>query len=261
MFFKNLLCCFALEIKPWNMKKQISQRNFNMPDADLYVQCMERIRLAHRDIALFEPFNYPLDRLKGFANLCEKYRNEPDDNEYVGDQMIATEKKDAAADNLRVAIRGVMTRVAMKFHDKTGRYRKFGTTKMTDMSDPALLFCGRRVIRVARLSLDFLTETGLNEAHLKKVADACTDLEQAMHIQQDRLHERDIAVERRMEAGNKIYEELVKLSEIGKTIWEERGDKAKYEQYCIFESNADYKKAVKEGRKDRPKSAQLRLDG
>lgn len=242
-----------------DMKKQPGNRNFNMTDADLYVQCMERVRLAQRDFALFEPFNYSADRLKGFANLCEKYRNEPDDNEYVGDQMIATEKKDTAADNLRVAIRSVMTRVAMKFHDKTGRYRKFGTFKLSDLSDPALLFCGRRVIRVARQSMDFLTETGLKEDHLKKIADCCEALELAMHIQQDRLHERDIAVERRMEAGNKLYDELVKLAEIGKTIWEERGDKAKFEQYCIYEHNAEYKKALKEGAENRPKSTVLKM--
>jgi hypothetical protein len=240
------------------MKKQAGQRNFNMTDADLYVQCMERIRLAHRDIALFEQYGYEIDRLKGFSNRCEKYQNQPDDHEHTGDQMIATEKKDVAAEKLRTAIRGVMTRVSMKFHDKTGRYRKFGTAKLGDMTDPTLLFCGRRVVRVARQSLDFLSETGLNETHLKRISDACADHELAMNIQQDRIHERDIAVETRMELGNLIYEELVKLSEIGKNIWEEKGDLAKHEQYCIYESNAPYKKALKTDGAEKPKSAQLR---
>ncbi len=230
------------------MKKQISNRNFNMPDADLYVQAMERVRFAQRDLALFEPFGITAERLVGLASLCEKFRAEPDDHE-----------KDAAADRLRVAIRAVMARVAMKFHDKTGRYRKFGTFKLSDFSDAALLFCGRRVIRVSRQTMDFLTETGLNESHLKKIADCCTDLETAMHIQQDRWHDRDIAVERRMEMGNKIWEELVKLAEVGKTVWEERGDRLKYEQYVIYEPNPEYVKAVKEGLRNKPKSSELRL--
>lgn len=29
-----------------------------------------------------------------------------------------------------------MTRVAMKFNNRTGRYRKFGTAKLGDMTDP-----------------------------------------------------------------------------------------------------------------------------
>ena len=125
------------------MKKQPGQRNFNMPDPDLYVMCLERIRLAHRDLVHFEKYGYSLDRLKGFANQCEQYKNLPDDHEMVGDQMISTEKKGASADRLRAAIRGVMTRVALKFHDKTGRFRKFGTSKLGDMTDPHLLFCAR----------------------------------------------------------------------------------------------------------------------
>lgn len=226
------------------MKKQPGQRNFNMPDPDLYVMCMERIRLAHRDQAHFEKYGYSLDRLKGFANQCEQYKNLPDDHEMVGDQMISTEKKGAAADRLRAAIRGVMTRVAMKFHDKTGRFRKFGTSKLGDMTDPHLLFCARRVVRVARAQLDFLPETGLNENHIRKVADAATDFEQALNIQHDRWHDRDIAVEQRMNLGNKIYVELVKVSDIGKNIWE-LTDRTKYDQYCIYESNADYKRELK----------------
>ncbi len=235
------------------MKKQPGQRNFNMPDADLYVDCMNRIRFAHRDIQFFEQYGYGLERLKAFSAMAEQFRNLPDDHEMVGDQMIATEKKQDQAEKLRSAIRSVMTRVAMKFHDKTGRYRKFGTAKLGDMSDPHLLFCARRVVRVARQQIDFLADTGLNENLLRRVTDAATDFEQSMHIQQDRWHDRDISVERRMDLGNKIYAEMVQLADIGKDIWEGK-DTAKYEQYCIYESNAEYKKELKK-RKTVPAAA------
>ena len=158
--------------------------------------------------------------------------------------MISTEKKGLAGEALRTAIRGVMTRVALKFHDKTGRYRKFGTAKLGDMTDPQLLFCGRRVVRVARAQIDFLGDVGVNENVLKRVADAAAAFETAMNIQHDRLHERDIAVERRMDQGNKIYAELVTVCNIGKDAWASR-DRPKYDQYCIYESNNDQKKERK----------------
>jgi hypothetical protein len=217
---------------------------YNVPDADLYVQCMEAMRNAHRDQTLFTQYNYSIDRLKGFKSLCDQFRNLTDDDELVGDQMITTEKKNTAADKLRASIRSIMTRVAMKFHDKTGRYRKFGTSKLGDMSDPQLLFCGRRVVRVARQQVDFLAETGLNENVIQRVVDACSEFENALNIQQDKLHDRDIAVERRMEIGNRIYTELVILCDIGKDIWAER-DRIKYDQYCLYESNNDQKIARK----------------
>lgn len=226
------------------MKKQAVHRQYNFPDADLYVQCMERIKYAQRDQVHFQQYGYDAGRLAGFKNLCDKFRALPDDDEIVGDQMLATEKKDAAAERLKSAIRSLMTRVAMKYNNRSGRYRKFGTAKMGDMTDAQLLFCGRRVARVARQQIDFLAEVGVNENVIKKITDACADFESALNIQQDKVADRDIAVERRIERGNKLYQELVVLCDIGKDIWAER-DTVKYENYCIYESNNEQKKTRK----------------
>lgn len=226
------------------MKKQSGHRQYNFPDADLYVQCMERIKYAHRDLDRFEKYGYGKDRLKGFLTKCEKFRALPDDDELLGDQMITTEKKYAAAEKLKTAIRSLMTRVAMKYSNRSGRYRKFGVAKLGDMTDAQLLFCGRRVARVARQQIDFLGEVGVNERVIQKVLDACRDFENALNIQQDRVAERDIAVERRVEQGNVLYLELVTLCNIGKDIWAEI-DPVKYENYTIYESNNEQKKARK----------------
>ncbi len=226
------------------MKKQAVNRQYNFPDADLYVQCLERIRYAQRDVKQFEQYGYGAGRIKGFAAMCDKFRALPDDDEVLGDQMITTEKKNSASEKLKGAIRSIMTRVAMKYNNRSGRYRKFGTAKMGDMTDAQLLFCGRRVSRVARQQLDFLAEVGVNENVIQKVTDACRAFENALNIQQDKVAERDIAVERRTEQGNKLYQELVTLCNIGKDIWAET-DPVKYENYTIYESNNEQKKARK----------------
>ena len=158
----------------------------------------------------------------------------------VGDQMIVTDKKYAAAEKLKASIRSIMTRVNMKFSNRTGRYRKFGTAKMGDMTDAQLLFCGRRVVRVARQQIDFLDDVGINENVIGKVAEATQAFETALNIQQDKVADRDIAVENRIESGNLIYKEMVMLCDIGKDIWGET-DLAKYENYAIYESNNDQK--------------------
>jgi len=226
------------------MKKQAGNRQYNFPDADLYLQCMERIKYAHRDIVQFEQYGYDKERLVKFKVMCDKLRALPDDDELVGDQMVTTEKKYKAAENLKTAIRSVMTRVAIKYTNRSGRYRKFGTAKMGDMTDAQLLFCGRRVARVARQQIDFLEEVGVNEKNISRVVDACRDFENALNIQQDKVSDRDISVERRVEQGNKLYNEMIVLCNIGKDVWAEN-DKVKYEQYCIYESNNDQKKARK----------------
>jgi hypothetical protein len=230
------------------MKKQPGHRQYNIPDADLYVKCLEIIKLSLRDIDLFKKYGYDLDRLKTFKTMCDRFNTLPDDDELVGDQMTTTEKKDAAGEKLKNAIRSVMTRVEMKFNNRTGRYRKFGTAKMGDMTDPQLLFCGRRVVRVARKEIDFFAEVGLNDTIIQRVQEAAQDFENAMNIQQDKVADRDISVEKRMEQGNKLYQEMIVACNIGKDIWAEM-DPVKYEQYVVYESNNDQKIARKEREK------------
>ncbi len=226
------------------MKKQPENRVYNFPDADLYVQCLERLKYAKRDFKLFADYGYDKGKMEAFYNRCERFKELPNDDETVGDQMIVTQKKYDAADKLKAAIRSMMTRVAVKYHNKSGRYRKFGTAKLGDMTDAQLLFCGRRVARVARQQIDFLAEVGVNEKVISKVVDAYQTFENAMHIQQDRVSERDISVERRVELGNKIYQDLIMLCNIGKDLWNDK-DPVKYQNYCIYESNNEQKKARK----------------
>jgi len=116
------------------------------------------------------------------------------------------------------------------------------------MTDAQLIFCGRRVVRVARQQLDFLAETGVNENVIRRVAEATRQLEKAVNIQQDKVADRDISVERRVEQGNKLYDWLITLCNIGKDIWAEK-DPVRYENYCIYESNNEQKKARKTSQK------------
>jgi hypothetical protein len=226
------------------MKKQSINREYNFPDADLYSQCLERIQYIKRDHKEFDTYSYNSEKVAAFEAIVKRFGDLPDDDELIGEQMIATQKKNEAAELLKTTIRSVMTRVATKIDQKSGRYRKFGTHKMNDMSDPNLLLCGLRVARVAEQLLPFLDEAGLKQEHIDRVRQATKAFENAIHIQQDKVADRDIAVEKRVEIGNELYRELVLVCNIGKDVWAEK-NKAKYENYTIYESNNDQKKAKK----------------
>jgi hypothetical protein len=231
------------------MKKQNSNREYNFPDSDLYSQCRERIQYMKRDRQEFESYAYNSQKVQSFELLCKVFSDQPDDDELIGNQMEATDKKNKAKEKLKTAIRSVMTRVASKYNPRSGHYRKFGTIKMNDMSDPKLLLCGRRVVRVSNKLLDFLAETGLRQIHIDAVQKASGGFENMIHIQHDKVSDRDISVEKRIELGNQLYQELVLVCNIGKDVWAE-SNKAKYENYTIYESNNDQKKARKQRVKD-----------
>lgn len=226
------------------MKKQSSNRKHNYPDADLHMQCLEKLRIAHQDLEHFKQYGYDIERMIQFKAKCDQFRDLPDDDEYLGDQMILTEKKYKAAEKLKNAIRSLMTRVEMKFNNRTGRYRKFGASKLGDMTDAQLIFCARRVIRVARQQIDFLEDVGVTENILNKITTEAQAFENAVNLQQDKVADRDIGVERRVDQGNVIYDELVTLCNIGKDIWNDKNP-VKYELYCLYESNNEQKKIRK----------------
>ncbi len=224
-------------------KKQYIKRKYNFSDAELYAHAAERMQLAKEDLQALKKYGYSPQRLKKLAALLSRFLDLPNDDELVGRQMLLTEKKDQSATRLRNAIRSVMTRVAMKYNRKSGYYRQFGTAKLGDMSDPQLLFCGRRVVRVARRHLQALADTGLNEDLLQKVVKAYQDFEQALNLQQDRIAERDIAVERRIELGNAIYDELLVLCELGKDLWAEK-DRRRYDRYVLYKEEKAPKRSA-----------------
>jgi hypothetical protein len=93
--------------------------------------------------------------------------------------------------------------------------------------------------------LPFLEEVGLTQPVLDKVLEATLAFENAVHLQRDKVSDRDIMVERRTEMGNQLYKELIVLCNIGKDIWLDK-DSVKYEQYVIYESNAEQKRTRKE---------------
>lgn len=220
------------------MKKQSTNRQYNFSDADLYVMLGETLRRVKRDEAEFQ--NYGLDAAKYNSVLgrMEQFGALPNDDEMVGEQMVKTASKNEAANAVRSAIRSLMTRVAMRYSNRTGQYRKFGTARLGDMSDAQLLFCGRRAARVARNMQSTLDSYGVNDAAIERVLDGCRAFETALNIQQDYLHDRDIAVDRRVKLGNQLYQDLVMLCDIGKDIWAEK-DHIKYEEYVIYETKSN----------------------
>jgi len=226
------------------MKKQSSNREYNFPDADLYAQCIERLKYVRRDADLFVNYAYSVSRMDTFEHNCQVFAELPTDDELVGAQMEATQKKNDAREALKTAIRSVMLRVEGIYPATSGKYRKFGTFKMNDMTDAQLLLCGRRVVRVANSLIAVLEEMGLKQTHLDTVKEAAAQFENAINIQMDKVADRDISVEKRIEIGNQLYKEMILVCNIGKDIWAEK-DRLKYQSYVIYESNNEQKKTRK----------------
>ncbi|GBL34679.1 hypothetical protein EMGBS15_02740 [Filimonas sp.] len=162
------------------MKKAVVTRNYSFADATLITTCNNTHHFMSRDTTEFGTFNVLPADMTTFRTEVTTFEDLPTDQELLGAQIEATEKKDLIAENLKVAIREIMTRAQSKYGVHGARYKKFGTEDMDSMDDPHLLTCGRRVKRIATEFSAELATKGLTAAMITALNTLNQDYEDAL---------------------------------------------------------------------------------
>ena len=215
------------------MKKKEVLRLYNIADAELVTLAKAKAKFMSRDLDRFEQFGVTATHIQGFESTVTVFSNTITDIEKRYGQMGITKEKENKAEEVRVAIRGIMTRVQSKFGLESSAYRKFGTEALSQQTDSDLLITAARVVRVGTEQLDELAEKGLKVALLTELSELRSDLETLIIDQKIEIGVRDDDQENRVEAGNTIYTQLVDFANTGKNIWETT-DVAKYNDYIIY---------------------------
>lgn len=215
------------------MKKKEVLRTFNFSDAVLITKGKEKIAFMKRDAAKFDGFGITNTDLDNLENSITDFSEGITDIEALSDQTEVTAIKDAKAEELRVAIRDLMTRVELKFEQGTAKYKKFGTDTLSKQSDAELLITGKRVVRVANTLLTELAEKGVTPAMLTTITTLATEFEELLIDMKIKIGNRDIMQEERVEQANSIYATLVSYTTTGRNIWN-TNNVAKYNDYVLY---------------------------
>jgi hypothetical protein len=215
------------------MKKKEAFRLFNFSDAVLITKAQEKISFMRRDYDDFEAYGILNPHITALETSVTDFSNSITDIEALSDKMNITSNKNAKAEELRVAIRAVMSRVQLKYGVHTATYRKFGTDTLSLQTDSDLLITGKRVVRVGHELMSELTENGLTEQMLTAIDGLIHDFEMLIIDMKIKIGERDILQENRVETANAIYETLVAYTKAGQSIWSSR-NVAKYNDYVLY---------------------------
>ena len=215
------------------MKKKEAVRAYNFSDAKLVTTVNEKIAFIRRDAAEFNEFGITSAMVDALESQTNLFSNTATDVELVGNQKEVTATKEAIANQLRGAIRNVMSRVVLKYEEQTAKYRKYGTAALSQQSDAQLLVIASRVVRVGTEMLADLADNGLTAAMLSHVKSVRDTLEQELISMNLKISDRDIEQENRVEAGNAIYNTLIKYTNTGQSIWVS-SNVAKYNDYVIY---------------------------
>ena len=215
------------------MKKKEVVRDYNFSDGRLVTIVNEKIAYIRRDEAQFDSYGIKADMVDALERQTNEFSDTATDVELVADQTEVTAAKDVIVANLQVAIRGVMSRVVLKYPVESAKYRKFGTEALSKQSDAELLVIAARVFRVGTEMLPELEEHGLTARMLDDVNDFRGELQQELVDMKLKIADRDIEQESRVEAGNAIYATLIKYTNTGQSIWE-TSNIAKYNDYVVY---------------------------
>lgn len=215
------------------MKKKESFRSFNFSDGKLVAIGKEKIAYMRRDKIEFEKYGITTANFDALEEEIDKFLDTATDIEKLGTQTDTTAIKDAKAEELRQAIRVVMTRVVLVYEEGSSNFRKFGTETLSKQLDSDLLITGKRVVRVANEFFTALETKGLKADMLAKITVLREELEDLIVDVRLKIAERDIDQQERVEKANAIYETLVKYAITGQNIWVST-DVAKYNDYIIY---------------------------
>ncbi len=214
-------------------KKKESIRDYRFSDGILKQKADDIASSVTRDITQFNTRGVTADTVTAFETLAQEFDDLPTDEEAQGDVSDATEIKDAAAEALKVKIRTIRTMAQNKWGDGAAKYRSFGFEGMDDMNDSDLHRLGKRVGRRATANLAALESEGLTEDMITALGTANTTFDDAIDAMEDKVKDRDLSTQSRVDKGNACYKELVRLCNIGKDLWAAR-DEAKYNDYVIY---------------------------
>jgi len=208
-----------------------------MSDGGLFERGSIVLLGANRDVVKLTDFGWDQTRINALDAALEAFTDLPTDIELSGIMMVATEAKN----NLRKTITDyimveVMARVEQKYELSSGNYKRFGVSQIHNERDVDFYTTIKRVIRQATALLADLSgpgSPGLTQAIIDQLALYKAAFDTAMDDQQAAIEDRDKAVQDRVEAGNAIYKDMVKLADLGKRIW--LGvDESKYNEYVLY---------------------------
>ncbi len=215
------------------MVKQQVIRMYNFSDAKLGILVKEKVAFMRRDLTFFAGYNITATQINALETAATNFQNFATNVEFENIQVETTNLKDAKAEQLRMAIRNVMSRVVLKYPESSAKYKQFGTAELSRQTDANLLITGKRVVRVGTSLLTDLAGNGLTAALLTPITTLGNEFEVTLIDQKVAIANQDIFQEDRVEMGNSLYETLVKYTNTGQSIWVAT-DVAKYNDYVIY---------------------------
>ena len=212
--------------------KPILEREYNFTDAVLEQFADLTAANLTRDMAELAPRGITPDTVTALQALREALSTTPTDVEERGMVGEAVEAKDAARDAALVEARRLRTAAQNVFGEDSAKYRRFGFTGMDKLNEYPLVKALECFLRVGTALQPQLASEGIDAAFLDGFTAAIEAYDNSLDAVNIAEEARDAQTEDRVEKGNTLYKEIVRVCNIGKDVFAPVSE-AIYNDYVI----------------------------
>lgn len=214
------------------MSTKVETRLYSMADGDLKQKADGLKTTITRDLEDFATRNITDTQVTAYQTLIDVFDDTTTDEELLGEVGVATDAKNAVADNTRKAIRTIRGMADTAYGGK-GKYHIFGFEDLARLTDADLYRLAKRVVRVGTKLLTDLAEQGLTAAQLTALDNLAKDFDKAIDAVEDTIENRDLETQDRIKKGNTLWQEMLRLAAIGKSLYEDTNE-AKFNDYVLI---------------------------
>lgn len=235
-------------------QRKVVVRKYNMSDAELSGHCRNIRMFVQRDILDFLNRGVSEASIEAFYQQRMDWDSFDEDVVKVGEITVATEDKDASEEKLRLALRTYRSMAHNKWGINHRNYRIYKFERLHHTTDDILHRLARTVKLVGPTHLADLATEGLTQDMLDNIEHLDVEFELNIDLQQNAQTDREIQTQQRIEMGNSLYKEMMRLSNIGKDLYAST-NAVRYKEYVVYHEPSTKKTKEEKAKEPKKKSA------
>jgi len=213
-------------------EKLIATRDYKFSDGTLE-QLADLVKAnIIRDMAALAVRGVTAATATALQALIDTFKDAPTDEEAQGVVSQAVEIKNAARDGALLKARSLRSAAANVYGEDAAKYKRFHFEDMDKLRDNDLPRAMRKMARVGSVLQAELAGEGIDAAFITAFETAIETLDTELDNVDIAEQERDRMTEDRIEKGNTLYKEIVRLTNIGKDVFASVSE-ATYNDYVI----------------------------
>ena len=211
------------------------KKKFNFPYSELIQRGDHMESIVIRDQEKLSVYGFSPDTALKIRTKADVLRDLPTDEYWSGQQMLKTNAKKQARDQVDDLLSDLKHRCKRALGEDSVNYKLFRFSRLATMNDREIIVFGNNAYKSAEGMLEALAPFNVNTGCLDTIKGMIRQLDDALDVQTEIENIRTRKQSDRMLLANELYQLIRDVCETGKLIWRGK-DENNYADYVIYGS-------------------------